>query len=389
MKNKQNNKNNYINKTKQLSSMMIAMLLIITTFAALLSNATMPEEPRGCSPIFNIPDNTNIMYAWEEPTDWSTMFKLEIDGITGEYDMHNGIYPGWCVDYGTAIPQGYDNPHNVNLESSYFPSESLEDEDWHKINYILNHKQGDRYDVQRAIWYFVNFGSWEWNYTGYMEKPVNQAVYDMIDDANENSDDWCPECGDIVAIINNPVIEHEFQITINEMPYPCEDDADNDGIPDDGDNCPETYNPDQADSDFDGIGDACDDSSGDDDDDDDDQGDCDDNDGDNQCPDCNDNNPDSWRVDYFYYDADGDGYYKDGPNRRDDGMMAICYGDEIPEGYTTFSYGEDCDDTDPNITDECFDDDDDDSTGDDDDDDSTGDDDDDDSTGDDDDDDSR
>jgi len=35
-------------------------------------------------------------------------------------------------------------------------------------------------------------------------------------------------------------------------------DADNDGIPDYRDNCPAVYNPDQADSDSDGAGDACD-----------------------------------------------------------------------------------------------------------------------------------
>lgn len=35
-------------------------------------------------------------------------------------------------------------------------------------------------------------------------------------------------------------------------------DTDADGIPDDVDNCPDTPNPDQADSDGDGIGDACD-----------------------------------------------------------------------------------------------------------------------------------
>ena len=39
----------------------------------------------------------------------------------------------------------------------------------------------------------------------------------------------------------------------------CEggEDSDGDGVPDESDNCPHTYNPDQADSDGDGVGDAC------------------------------------------------------------------------------------------------------------------------------------
>ena len=99
-----------------------------------------------------------------------------------------------------------------------------------------------------------------------------------------------------------------------------------------------------------------------DDDDDYDNSDCTDNDGDGYfkeasgCEDepgyighsdCNDTNSNSWRVGTYYYDGDADGYYGDGANRRDDGMMNVCCGDEIPGGYTETTSGRDCDDNNP------------------------------------------
>ncbi len=44
----------------------------------------------------------------------------------------------------------------------------------------------------------------------------------------------------------------------NAMCAVCQPDGDGDGVPDTSDNCPTTFNPDQADADGDGLGDACD-----------------------------------------------------------------------------------------------------------------------------------
>ena len=192
-----------------------------------------------CNPEISVPEESIVMYTWEKPQDWPTMFKNELTEIYAQYDVMNGTYKAWCVDYGTNIPEGYSNPHSVKLYNSYQPPDHLTNDNWHKVNYILNHKLGDRNDVQRAIWYFVNFGSWDWNYTGYLEGPITENVYDMINDANNNSTDWCPECGDIIAVINDPGIEHDFQITIIEAILcemnPGDDDDDDDVTPGDDD----------------------------------------------------------------------------------------------------------------------------------------------------------
>ena len=74
-------------------------------------------------------------------------------------------------------------------------------------------------------------------------------------------------------------------------------DTDDDDVPDSEDNCPETFNPDQADSDLDGVGDACDVCPYDADDDLDDDGVCGDV----------DNCPENFNPDQADYDGDGIG----------------------------------------------------------------------------------
>ena len=97
-------------------------------------------------------------------------------------------------------------------------------------------------------------------------------------------------------------------------------DDDEDGIPNDEDNCPDDANADQADLDGDGIGDVCDP----------------DIDGDEYTNDvdCDDRNGNIYQLLTGFIDGDNDGY---GTGEA----MDICSGDALPSGYADVG-GDNC-----------------------------------------------
>ncbi len=54
--------------------------------------------------------------------------------------------------------------------------------------------------------------------------------------------------------------------------------------------------------------------------------------------DCDDNDNTAWQSATLYIDADGDGYHGE--------TEVVCYGNDIPDGYSATTEGEDCDDSD-------------------------------------------
>jgi len=122
------------------------------------------------------------------------------------------IVNGWCVDEYTTI---YDGRYDVNVHykgnngqtsrevfHDGHPSHSPTGDAWDCVDYILNHKSGmDKFDVQDAIWYFVNGGNMPSDGTGY-------DGYDLVQDTLANVDSWLnsghPDTGELVAVVLDP-----------------------------------------------------------------------------------------------------------------------------------------------------------------------------------------
>ena len=70
--------------------------------------------------------------------------------------------------------------------------------------------------------------------------------------------DWDPNgMVDVSGQVGASATEGQAYVAKFHFPSLGQTDTDLDGIPDDQDNCPNTANPDQVDSDGDGVGDAC------------------------------------------------------------------------------------------------------------------------------------
>lgn len=92
-----------------------------------------------------------------------------------------------------------------------------------------------------------------------IESPDEAIDCHRIVDDTLQDERCCQDHGDVVSILCDPFAE-EGDASLQSSAALCieDDDTDGDGIDNDQDNCPNISNPDQLDSDEDGIGDVCD-----------------------------------------------------------------------------------------------------------------------------------
>ncbi len=177
-------------KTKYLAASIVGLLLLSS--AGLLVTAGAASWP-------NVPSTTvqmTVVYGSD------SYFDTTLSGVPPGFDVHNGVYAGWCVDRSVTMKRGVS--HDVTLYSSISPP-VLTGINWVAINYILNHKQGTRLDVQDAIWHFTD------NFS-----PISATAQEMVDAANANPN-YDPLTGEILAIICLPHDHPDAQNSIIEL----------------------------------------------------------------------------------------------------------------------------------------------------------------------------
>jgi len=157
------------------------------------------------------------------PTDLVTMnvvygnisyFDMTLSDIPAGFDIINGTYHGWCVQKNMDMTKHVN--HAVLLYSSTTQDQPKEYQTihWDSINYLLNHKAGNRTSIQQAIWYFTNNE----------ECSSNADAYAMIIDAELHSSGFIPSPGELIAvpIIGVPTIQLSFLESTIPLPQSIE-----------------------------------------------------------------------------------------------------------------------------------------------------------------------
>jgi hypothetical protein len=140
-------------------------------------------------------------------------YTATLSNVSAGYDVANKAYPDWCVD------RRYTTVRNTSIQILLYSSlalpANLSSQKWDRVNYILNHKQGDMKDVQDAIWYFVKMGSDGW-WNGSTPSATSQAI---VKDALAQGTGYAPGPGQLLAVICYPQTT-ATQTTVIEIEEP-------------------------------------------------------------------------------------------------------------------------------------------------------------------------
>lgn len=182
--------------TKNTSMMLILLTIVLATVNLAYAGGPNIDLPS---------DQVSMEIQYPSPNCYYTVI---LSDIPSGYHVSNGPYLGWCVDEPHYIHNG--EIYKAKMYSTYDPNNPHPDPDWNKVNYILNHKQGDKDDIQAAIWYFVDGGN----------EPPTSAGQAMKNEAIANGENFVPAPGQVLAVVL--WINDRTQIPIIEVIVPLQ-----------------------------------------------------------------------------------------------------------------------------------------------------------------------
>ena len=182
-------------------------ILILTTIILFISSigTVKADDLANIKGNIRLPTDYVTMYAEYVSNSW---FDMELSDVPECFTIGNEDYLGWCIQQNIFMTQKVN--HTVKLFSSYDTEmpESFRNDNWDKINYLINHKVGNRSSIQEAIWYFIENNAY----------PTDPDVKKMVDDAELYGDGFIPEPGQTIAILVEGITS--IQRTFLELKIP-------------------------------------------------------------------------------------------------------------------------------------------------------------------------
>ena len=196
---------------------MIRKLLIIG-FAALLVFSLCGITSASLN--VNLPQTPVTINVKHQGT--QSYFDSILKDVPQGFDISNGTYVTWCGNMTTGIEQfkDYNNTRLFFSLNNSMPS-YLFHQNWSKVNYILNNKQGpDWWQVQRAIWYLLDYG----------DNGLNSFGWSMVENASLYAGgSYSPSYFELTATLADPGNAVQLLIIEHRLIDP-NGDADGDGI---------------------------------------------------------------------------------------------------------------------------------------------------------------
>ena len=164
----------------------LGAVLVCLLAQQLASALNLPTTPVGISQSQNSSVATNSYLV------------VTLSGVPSGYDVTNATYLGWCGEsQNTTVDTNAKTAVLYSTVGAGLPV-SMQNANWPKVNYVLNHKQGTPDDIQQAIWVLLNGALYDFTGTAIPPSATAQA---MVTAANASGAAFTPAGGQVTAVV--------------------------------------------------------------------------------------------------------------------------------------------------------------------------------------------